>query len=173
MCTICGIIFNMNKIFIHSTQIKIVSVKELKPRPGNRNHHPQYQIDRLAKIYEYQGFRNPIIVSNQSGNIVCGTGRYLAAIRAGLKELPVIYQDYESDEQEYAHHVSDNGIGISSELDFSGINSDLADLGPDFDINMLGIHDFTLDMFEAGTIDEQGKLDSKKTIICPECGHEF
>lgn len=162
----------MNKIFIHSTQIKIVSVKELKPRPGNRNHHPQYQIDRLAKIYEYQGFRNPIIVSNQSGNIVCGTGRYLAAIRAGLKELPVIYQDYESDEQEYAHHVSDNGIGISSELDFSGINSDLADLGPDFDINMLGIHDFTLDMFEKEEPKKENKVEKKVLIRCPQC-HEL
>lgn len=160
---------------IQANNISLVAIEQLKPKPNNRNHHPQDQIERLAELFKYQGFRNPLIVSNQTGEIVCGNGRYLAALRAGLKELPVIYQDFESLEQEYAYHVSDNAVSLWAELDLSGINSDLADLGPDFDLNMLGIKDFTLEPvnFEPGTIDEQGQLDKKEPIICPHCGESF
>lgn len=131
---------------IKAKEIKIVPTSSLIKNPKNRNHHPQDQIERLAETYKYQGMRTPIVVSNQSGFIVAGNGRYLAAIRAGLKELPVSFQDFDSPEQEYAFGIADNGLGAWAELDLSAINTDLADLGPDFNLDMLGIKNFTLDM---------------------------
>lgn len=131
---------------IQANEIKLVSVKDLKLKKGNRNKHPKDQLDMLAKHFAYQGFRNPLIVSNQSGEVVCGNGRLMAAKKAGLKELPVIYQDFETPEMEYSYHVADNGLGLWSELDFSGINSDIGDLGPDFDIDMLGLKNFSIDV---------------------------
>lgn len=128
---------------IKSKEIQIVSISELKMKSGNRNHHPQNQIEELAKQFKYQGFRNPLIVSNQSGEIVCGNGRFLAAKRAGLKELPVIFQDYDSAEQEYKHHVADNGISLWAELDIENIKLDLQEF--DFDSANLGIKDFNLE----------------------------
>lgn len=164
-------------IKLHAGEIKLVDVKTLKPRPGNRNNHPEEQLKRLADVYKYQGFRNPLIISNQSGNIVCGTGRFLAAKKAGLEKVPVIYQDYESEEQEYAHHVADNGLSLWSELDLAGINADLPDLGPDFDINMLGIEDFTLDMADKEVKNTGGELNIDQfdnfTHHCPKCGFEW
>jgi DNA modification methylase len=122
-----------------------VKVKDLKPRENNRNRHPKEQIDRLSEIIKYQGFRRPIIVSNLSGQVVCGHGRLEAAKKLGIKEVPVIYQDYIDEAQEYADHVADNALQGWSELDLSGINADLGDLGPDLDIDMLGIKDFVLE----------------------------
>lgn len=149
-------------------------MNEIEPNPKNRNKHPPEQIERLQKIIEYQGFRIPVIVSNRSGRLVAGHGRFLAARALGMKEIPVIYQDFESDEQEYAAGVSDNSVALWAELDLSGINADVPDLGPDFDIDMLGIRDFTLDPnFAPGTEDEQGKLDEKKPVVCPNCGESF
>lgn len=129
-------------------EIKFVPIGQLKPRPNNRNSHPKEQIDRLIKIIEYQGFRRPIIVSNLSGHVVCGHGRLEAAKKMGIKEVPVIFQDYVDADQEYADHIADNSLQAWSELDLSGINTDIADLGPDFDISWLGIKDFTLDIAE-------------------------
>ena len=149
---------------IKSKEIKIVKVKDLKRKEKNRNHHPQEQIDRLAELIKYHGFRNPVIVSNQSGEIVAGNGRFLAAIRAGLKEIPVIFQDFDSPEAEYSYHVADNGISLWAELDMAGINSDIGDLGPDFDINMLGIQDFTLDVAEK---DFEGDPDEVPEVVDP------
>lgn len=133
-------------IKIHCKYDELLDPKKLKNHPKNRNKHGQDQIERLSELYKYHGIRHPVIVSNLSKCIVAGHGRKLAAIRAGVDKMPVVYQDFESSEAEYAFIQADNAIALWAELDLSGINSDLADLGPDFDINMLGIQDFTLDM---------------------------
>lgn len=123
---------------------ELVDVKKLKAHPKNRNTHPDEQITRLAKILAYQGWRYPVKVSKRSGFITSGHGSLLAAKSNKWKQVPVNYQDYESDEQEYADLQADNAIALWAELDLSGINTDLGDLGPDFDIDLLGLKDFEL-----------------------------
>lgn len=132
-------------MIIHCKYDELINPKKLKNHPKNRNKHGQDQIDRLAELYEYHGIRHPVIVSKLSNCIVAGHGRRLAAIRAGVDEMPVVYQDFPSTEAEYAFIQADNAIALWAELDLSGINSDIGDLGPDFNIDMLGIKDFTLD----------------------------
>lgn len=135
----------------------LLNPKKLKNHPKNRNKHGQDQIDRLSELYKYHGIRHPIIVSNLSNCIVAGHGRKLAAIRAGIEEYPVVYQDFDSTETEYAFLQADNAIALWAELNIERINEDLADLGPDFNIDMLGIRDFTLDVsdkFEDKDADE-------------------
>jgi hypothetical protein len=163
----------MNKIEIHQDQIEVVSIDKLTKRPNNRNFHKQTQIDNLAEIYKFQGFRNPIIVSKRSGWIVCGHGRYLAAIRAGMKEVPVIYQDYSSDDQEYAHHVADNAVALQAELDLSGIQADIPNLSVDFDLDMLGIKNFVLDVSGSGFDPSDTVESDKEQKRCPHCGEEL
>jgi DNA modification methylase len=138
----------MANIKVHCKYDELKDPKKIIDHPKNRNKHGKDQIERLADIYKYQGIRHPIIVSRLSGFIVAGHGRKLAAIRAGVAEMPVVFQEFESAEQEYAFIQSDNAIALWADLDLSGINADLEFLGPDFDIDMLGIHNFTLDMAE-------------------------
>jgi hypothetical protein len=156
-------------IQIRSKEIKLVNISEIKIKKNNRNMHPKDQIDMLVEHYKYQGFRNPLIISNQSGELVCGHGRLEAAKIAGLTELPVIYQDFESPEQEYAYHVSDNALSLWAELDLSGINTDLEFLGPDFNIDMLGLKDFEIEPADK----EPKPVAPPKIINCPNCGHEI
>ena len=158
----------MSEITIAISEIKIVSLKKLKMNKNNRNIHPENQLEMLAKHYVIHGVRTPIIVSNQSGLIVSGHGRYLAALRAGLKEMPVSYQDFESKEKEYAFGISDNGLSLWSELDLSAINGDLPDLGPDLDISWLGLENFTLDMSEKEEKEVNAKIPQG---ACPNCKH--
>lgn len=156
---------------------ELVNINSLKPHPKNRNKHPSEQIERLAKVIEYQGWRYPVKVSKQSGFVTSGHGRIEAARKNGWDQVPVNYQDYDSQEQEYADVQSDNAIALWAELDLSGINSDIGDLGPDFDIDLLGIKQFSIEPpnFEPGNESDQGKLDEKKPIItqCPNCGECF
>lgn len=134
-------------MIVQCTFVKMMPIHELKIKfhPKNRNQHPDDQITRLADILKYQGIRSPVKISNLSGLITAGHGRVLAAERNGWTEMPVDFQDYESEEQEYADVQADNAIASWAELDLSGINADLGDLGPDFDIDMLGIKDFVLE----------------------------
>jgi len=146
---------------------KLVDPKKLKPHPKNRNSHPPDQIDRLAKIIEYQGWRYPVKVSKRSGFVTAGHGRIEAAKILKCK-VPVNEQDYESDEQEYADVQSDNAIALWAELDFSGINADIADLGPEFDIELLGIKNFEIDVADKDPgCDEDEVPDVKEPISKP------
>lgn len=133
---------------VHCLYDQLTPLSQLKTHPKNRNEHPDDQIERLAKILAYQGWRYPIKVSKRSGFITSGHGRLLAAIKNNWSEVPVNLQDYESDEQEYADVQSDNAIASWAELNLSQINTDLGELGPDFDIDLLGIQDFVLEPAE-------------------------
>lgn len=159
---------------VHCKYDALVPVGELKPHPKNRNIHPPEQITRLAKLLAYQGVRAPIVVSSLSGCIVKGHGTLSAIKENGWVEVPVVYQAFTDEVQEYAFVQSDNAVAAWAELDFSGINTDIGDLGPEFDIEMLGMKDFNVvPEFDPGTIDDQGKLDEKKPVQCPNCGEQF
>lgn len=130
---------------IKAEHISLVDIDSLTPNPNNRNKHSQEQIERLCKIIKENGFRQPLLVSQQTGFIVAGHGRLEAAKKLGLKKVPVMFQEFATPEQEYAVGVSDNAIASWAELDLSGINMDLAGLGPDFDLDLLGIEHFKLE----------------------------
>lgn len=133
---------------IHCKYDTLADPRTLRDHHKNRNKHSDEQIERLAKLYGYHGVRHPIIVSSLSGCIVAGHGRKLAAIKAGIPEMPVVFQSFADESAEYAFIQADNAIALWADLDLAGINSDLGDLGPDFDLEMLGIEDFTLDIAE-------------------------
>lgn len=162
-------------MIIHCKYDELTDPNKLKNHPKNRNKHGQDQIERLAEIYKYQGIRHPIIVSKKTGLIVAGHGRKLAAIRAGIKEFPVVYQDFESDEQEYAFIQSDNAIALWADLDLSLINNDIQDLGPDFDIDLLAIKNFVLDMSEIKNSSAELDLNDFNNFQhkCPKCSFEW
>lgn len=161
---------------VHCTYDQLVPLSSLNPHPHNTNKHPKEQIERLAKILEYQGWRYPIKVSKRSGFITSGHGRLEAARLLNLDVVPVNFQEYENETQEIADLTSDNAIASWAELDLSLVNNQLGEMGPDFDIDLLGIKNFNLDVnFDPGTLEEQGKLDQKNPLVtqCPNCGECF
>lgn len=156
---------------VHCLFDRMVLTSELREHPRNRNSHPEDQIERLAKILEFQGWRYPIKVSKRSGYITSGHGRLLAAKLMGWDQVPVNYQDYDSDEQEFADVQADNAIASWAELNLAKINDDLADLGP-FDIEMLGLKSFTVET--PVTEDKESSGGGGDEIMqCPKCGEQF
>ncbi len=153
-------------------KIEWVDIKTIKPHPKNPNRHSGDQVERLAALIIYQGMRVPVIVSNRSGFLVAGHGRLLACIKAGLTTIPVIYQDFTDDEQEFAFLVSDNAVSEWASLDLALINMEIENLGPDFDINLLGVKNFNIDVSEK-ILKIEEKEPSKPEYKCPECGFRF
>ena len=96
---------------------KIVPAATLKPNPRNPNQHPPGQIKLLAEIIKAQGWRAPITVSTRSGFIVRGHGRLYAAFLLEAGEVPVDYQNYADDAEEWADLVADNRIAEFAEFD--------------------------------------------------------
>jgi len=157
---------------LQTGKVVLEKTKDLIPHPKNPNQHSDGQVERLALLIKEHGWRVPIIVSNRSGHIVSGHGRLLAAKKNGWEQVPVVRQDFDSEESEYAFLVSDNAIASWAELDLSSINMSIAELGPDFDLDHLGIKNFKLDPSElAIDIKEPGLGAEPPTNQCPNCGH--
>lgn len=165
------------KIQFDPSKLRLIDPNTLVKDPKNRNTHSQEQIDRFCKLLQTYGMRWPIIVSEQTGVIKAGEGRLLAALQLKMPQVLVSYQEFENETLEYGFGISDNAIASWSELDLSGINSDIGDLGPDFNIELLGILNFEIvpPNFEPGDESDQGQLDEKKPLItqCPNCGECF
>lgn len=149
---------------IHCKYDELVDVKALKPHPKNRNKHPEDQIERLAKILKYQGVRAPIVISNRSERIVKGHGTLQAIKKNEWDKAPVVYQDFEDDDQEWLFVQSDNAIASWAELDLKGINADIGELGP-FDIDLIGIKDFVVEPAEKDLGDEEATPEIRETDI--------
>lgn len=161
----------MSEIKIQSEKIKMVPIEQIIDNNKNANKHSEEQIKRLCKLIEFQGWRNPLIISNRTGFLVAGHGRKLAAERLGIKELPVIYQDFENEAQEYAYLISDNEIARWAELDKEAVMNELTIMEID-DIELLGIKDFDLLDLEP-EIDEPEIDDETKFLIVIECKDEL
>jgi ParB-like chromosome segregation protein Spo0J len=135
---------------------ELVSISKLVPNPKNANKHPPEQIERLAKIIDFQGQRSPVVVSKRSGFITKGHGRLMAMQKLKWEQVAVDYQDYLSEAQEYADVVADNEIARWAELDKEKMYTDLQDIDLG-DIELLGLESFDLKVDKDS---EEFKIDS-------------
>lgn len=116
----------MSKIHCEYTELK--EPESLVGHPKNPNEHSEEQIRLLAKIINHQGWRNPIVVSRRSNFIVAGHARLKAALHLKVESVPVDFQDFENEADEYAHLVADNRIAELAEADNSLIAELIAEL---------------------------------------------
>lgn len=130
---------------IKSKEISHVEIGKLIPSPRNNNRHSIEQLERLAKGIKFNGFRDPIIVSNRTGFIVCGHARTQAAEMLGMTHVPVVFQDFANEAEEYQFMTFSNEIARWAELDMQSLYSELDSLTlAGIDLDMLGIDGFTL-----------------------------
>lgn len=150
---------------VYCSHDKIVSIAKVIPNPRNPNTHPDRQLEILSQIIKEQGWRQPITVSKRSGFIVKGHGRYQAAIILNADKVPVDYQDYANEAEEWADLIADNRIA-----ELSNMNEDLlADLlgeinEMDFDMLLTGM--------EYSDIDSLINNDESLTVIDNLKNHE-
>jgi hypothetical protein len=159
---------------IHCKYDQLIAIDSLRAHPKNPNEHTTTQIERLAGILKYQGWRRPIRVSRQSTYITAGHGAVEAARLNGWDKVPVDFQDYDNSDQELADLVADNAIANWADIDLAFVNSEIVpELGPDIDIDMLGISDFEIEPAdkESGAFDKDEGLG--RIHLCPKCGHEW
>ncbi len=132
----------VNGIEIKCAYSELVPIEKIVEHPRNRNRHPIEQLERLAKIIKHTGWRHALTVSKKSGFITTGHGRKQVAEILGMEKIPVDYQDYENEAEEYQHVIADNEIARWSELDVHGAITDIEELGlieNDFDLDLLGL----------------------------------
>ena len=130
----------MPKLDNHTT-CEMVDITQLIPNPRNPNTHPPEQLEALAKVLQFQGWRLPLCVSNQSGFIVRGHGRLEAGKLLGVKQVPVLFQDYKTPAMEHADLIADKRLAELATMD----NTILKDLVAELDTGEidLGVTGYT------------------------------
>jgi len=150
------------------------------PFANNARTHSDEQIAAIMASIKEFGWTNPILIDGENG-VVAGHGRLTAATRLGIEEVPTLELDGLTDAQRRAYIIADNRLaengagwdsallGIElSELHFTGFDIELTGFNAADMVSLSGGMNF-----EPGNADEQGALDQKTPIACPECGHEF
>ena len=145
----------IGKVEVWCDHSEILKLSELKPNPDNPNIHTDDQIKRLSGLIKRHGWRHPITISNRSGFIVRGHGRYLAAVSGGMGKVPVDFQDYESHIDEQLDLIADNKIAELSFVDDELVKKLFDDLdGFKFDVQDAGYEPGEIEAAEA----EKNKL---------------
>lgn len=124
---------------------ELKDIDMLVAHPRNANKHGARQIELLAKLIDHHGWRHPIIVSTRSQFVVAGHGRLEAARRLGYKEVPVDFQDFSSEADEFQFLISDNKIAELSDHDDAFMIEQIRELNlGDTDFELMGLPDFDL-----------------------------
>ena len=151
----------------------LISIEEAVPNPRNPNQHTDAQTDVLGNIIQATGWRQPITISRQSGFVVKGHGRLLAARRKGWKQIPADYQEYTSEAEEWADLIADNRLAELSSID-NGLLVDLIrEMGDDVPLELAGYDDDELaDIIAALDQAQNGSEESEDDCADAACEPE-
>lgn len=151
---------------------------QIQFNPRNWRIHPLNQQNSLKGVLDEVGFVQSVIVNKRTGNLIDGHLRCQLAAREGQKTIPVVYVDLSEEEEALVLSTLDPIAAMAAtdkqKLDelFAGIESENENVRKM--IAEIGAKEGIIPPdFEPVGIDEQGRLDQKATVKCPECGHEF
>ena len=127
-------------------EIEKINVSALIPYARNPRTHADEQVVQIAASIREFGFTNPVLI-DESGGIIAGHGRVMAARKIGLAEVPCIRLMHLTDTQKRAYVIADNKIALNSGWDNEMLKLELSDLkGLDFDLDRTG---FSMDEINA------------------------
>lgn len=107
------------------------AVERLVPYELNSKTHDPAQVEKIANAINATGWDQPIVV-DKDGVIIKGHGRRLAAIRLGLKSVPVLVRSDLTPDQVRAARLADNRVAISG-IDSELLKKELASLNYDLE----------------------------------------
>lgn len=117
-------------------------IADLIPYARNSRTHSDDQVAQIAASIKEFGFTNPVIV-DESGGIIAGHGRVLAARKLNLNEVPCIIVSDWSDAQKKAYVIADNKLALNAGWDNEMLKVEFQELGDlGFDLELTG---FSLD----------------------------
>ena len=111
---------------------------DLVPYARNARTHSDAQIQQLAEAMREWGFTNPVLI-DETGGIIAGHGRVLAARRLQLPEVPVLVAAGWSEAKRRAFVIADNKLALNAGWDDAMLAAELADLRVDgFELSVIG-----------------------------------
>lgn len=116
-------------------------IEKLVPYAKNSRTHSEEQVAQIAASIKEWGFTTAVLV-DESGSIIAGHGRVMAARKLGLASLPVMVAAGWSEAQKRAYVIADNKLALNAGWDNELLALELAELdGLGFDVELTGFSD--------------------------------
>lgn len=116
-------------------------IDELIPYASNSRTHSDEQVSQIAASMKEWGWTNPVLI-DESGMIIAGHGRVLAAKKLGFDDVPVMIAENWSEAKKRAYVIADNKLALNAGWDQDILANELAGLlEDDFDIALIGFQD--------------------------------
>ena len=123
-------------------RVEMWTLDRLHPYANNPRRNDD-AVPALAESIATFGFKVPI-VARPDGEILAGHTRFKAALRLGLKEVPVLVADDLDDMKAKAFRLADNKVAEAAEWDMGKLEEELAELqDADFDMMDFGFDEET------------------------------
>src|SRR3954453_22838101 len=134
-------------------QVEERPIAEIRPYEKNPRHN-DVGVDAVAASLQEFGFRQPIVVDEQ-GVIVVGHTRYKAALKLGMKSVPVHVATGLTPAQIRAYRIADNQTATLSSWDDDLLVQELLALQKqDYDLDLTGFSaDELMSMMQSGPQD--------------------
>ncbi len=139
----------------------------LQPDPNNARHHTKRQIKQIARSIASFGFNVPVIIDD-TGKIIAGHGRVMAAREMGWQAVPVIQLAHLSPAQARAFAIADNRLTENSSWDENLLGEslrELASLDLDFSLEATGFTMAEIDLKIEGVGAPTEKEDSADAVV--------
>ena len=149
-----------------------VAPETLQPHPGNPRQHPKAQLEALAGALTEVGWVQDVIVNQRTGHILDGHARVELAVRRGEPTVPVVYVELEEAEESLVLASLDPLAGLAL-VDQGKLDALLAEISVRDGALGTFLSGLAVPDFQPVGMDEQSRLDQKKPVTCPACGHAF
>ena len=103
-------------------------IEKLVPYAKNSRTHSEEQVAQIAASIKEWGFTTAVLV-DESGSIIAGHGRVMAARKLGLASLPVMVAARWTDAQKRAYVIADNKLALNAGWDNELLALGLGELG--------------------------------------------
>ena len=131
-------------------KIEKLDLDKIIPYARNARQHSDAQVAQIAASIHEFGFNSPILI-DENNVIIAGHGRYAAAQKLQLDEVPVIRLEHLSDIQKKAYILADNKLALNASWDDAMLALELAEIkAGDLDIALAGFTDEDLSAAQAG-----------------------
>lgn len=134
-----------------ATEVELVATVELVPYARNARTHSDEQIAQIMASIREWGFTTPIL-RDDTGMVIAGHGRLMAAQRLKLAEVPVVTARGWSEAKKRAYVIADNQLALNAGWDQEKLAVEIEDLAAlDVDLDLLGFSPDELEALLAGT----------------------
>ena len=139
------------EIKITARELVVRGIDELVPYANNAKIHGEEQIGKIRASLREFGFVTPVLI-DETGNIIAGHGRVMAARAEGMTEVPCVLAEGLSEAQRKAYILTDNRMAEMAEWDKAMLKIELEGLDAlDFGTDALGFdEEFLSDLFLDG-----------------------